>query len=170
MKTKLSLLAGVAFVVTTLAVQAQNTPGPSAAQTCPPGPAWQLTPEQLAERQQKVQAILADLRAKRGNGTLTANEKACLDRMEQSGGLCINGVPRGGGMGAGCGQRGQMGSCPMQNDATGAAAPASGGCGRGFGMGWGGRGRGFGGGFGPQNGTGPCAQDGTCPGVTPPAQ
>jgi hypothetical protein len=135
MKTKISFIVGLAIVMAGLAVQAQNATSQPATPTWTPGPAWSLTPEQLADRQQKVQAVLADLRVKRDNGTINANEKAWLERMEQAGGLCVNGVPRGGGRGAGMGwgggrgrgwgggfglrngtgPRAQAGSCPLLN-------------------------------------------------------
>lgn len=63
----------------------------------PGGTAWSLTPEQRAERQQKMQQLLADLRAKKAAGTITIEEQAWLDYVEQAGGMCVNGVPRGGG-------------------------------------------------------------------------
>lgn len=173
----ISFIMGLAFVMAGLVVQAQNAPSQPATPTWTPGPAWRLTPEQLAERQQKVQATLADLRAKRDNGTINANEKAWLDRMEQAGGLCVNGVPRGGGRGAGLGPRNgtgpraQMGTCPLVNDPSAGPTLGQGGRGGGFGRGWcGGRGLGQGRGFGLRNGTGPRAQDGTCPLLNPPAK
>jgi hypothetical protein len=177
MKTKKVIIAALAVILSALTIPAQNT----TAQTTPPawipGPAWSLTAEQLAARRQMVQATLADLRAKRDAGTINATEKAWLDRMEQAGGLCVNGAPRGGGRGAGAGQcngtgpMAQAGLCPMQNNPTEAATAAAGGPSRGRGMGWGGkRGRGWGGGFGLQNGTGPRAQDGTCPMQQAPTQ
>jgi hypothetical protein len=231
MKTKSLILLSLTLAASVLiaSAQTQTTGSQTSGQTWPTGPAWKLTPEQRAERQQKVQSTLTELRAKRDNGTINTNEKAWLDRMEQAGGRCVNGVPRGGGRGAGlgprngtgpraqmgtcplindssaaptlspgsrgggfgrgwCGGRGagqgggfglrngtgpraQMGMCPLLNDSTVAATPALGGRGRGFGMGSGrGRGRGWGGGFGLQNGTGPRAQDGTCPLLNPPAK
>jgi hypothetical protein len=177
MKSETIRIAALALVWSALTIPAQNTTTQTALPAWTPGPAWSLTAEQLAERRQMVQATLADLRAKRDVGTINANEKAWLDRMEQAGGLCVNGVPRGGGRGAGMGMcngtgpRAQAGLCPMQNNSTGAVTPASGGPSRGRGMGWGGgRGRGWGAGFGLQNGTGPRAQDGTCPVLNPPAQ
>ena len=80
--------------------------------TTPPcgggGAGRMLTAEQRVERQKVMQEYLAGLRAKKGNGTITQEEQAFLDRMEERGGLCVNGVPRGprGGFGA-QGQRGQ---------------------------------------------------------------
>jgi len=177
MKKTIPSILALALILSALTLPAQNTPAPSPTPTWTPGPAWRLTPEQRAERQQKVQSFLADLRAKRDNGTINAQEKAWLDRMEQAGGLCVNGVPRGGGQRAGLGPRNgtgpraQMGTCPLVNDPSLAGPAGPGARGGGFGLGWcGGRGRGQGGGFGLRNGTGPRAQDGTCPLLNPPAK
>jgi hypothetical protein len=178
MKTMTALTMGLTLAVSVLAAIAQDNSNQNTAPAWPCGPMWNLTPEQQAARQQQVQATLADLRAKRDNGTIAAHEKAWLDWMEQAGGMCVNGVPRGGrwGMGNGprngTGPRAQMGLCPFATNAPAAAVtPGPGGRGPGFGMGYGGgRGRGQGGGFGPRNGTGPRAQMGTCPLVNPPAK
>lgn len=174
MKTKISFILSLAFAAGVLAVQAQNTPAQSPSPTITRGPVWRLTPEQRAERQQFIQATVLDLQARRDNGTINANEKAWLDRMEQAGGLCANGVPRGGGRGAGLGPRNgtgpgaQLGICPLVNGSPAVSTRATGFRGRGCGMGWrGGCGRGQGGGFGMRNGTGPRAQDGTCPLLAP---
>lgn len=180
MKTKISLIAGLALAVSAITLAAQ-TPAP---QPPPPsstrGPAWRLTPEQQAQRQIQVQTTLNDLRTKRDSGTLTADEKPRLDRMEQAGGLCVNGVPRGAGRGRGAGfgphdgtgPRAQDGTCPLVKQPA-AVTPAPGtGRGPGIGMGSrGGRGRGQGGGFGLRDGIGPRSQDGTGPLLnTPPAK
>jgi hypothetical protein len=119
-----------------------------------------------------VQDLVANLRAKRDNGTITAQEKARLDQMEQAGGWCVNGVPRGGGRRAGwgfsdaTGPRAQAGTCPLINNPQATVVtPVMGRRGPGFGMGWrGGRG---GGGMGLRNGTGPRSQTGTCPLLAP---
>jgi hypothetical protein len=164
MQTKIAVILGLILIGSVCTTFAQTTTGPTN------GPAWSLTPEQRAARQQQVQTTLADLRAKRDNGTITANEKVWLERMEQAGGLCVNGVPRGGGRGAGFGPRAQMGTCPFVTHATAATVTSApgGGRGRGFGMGWrGGRGRGQGNGLGLRDGTGPRSQNGTCPWVNP---
>ncbi|MCL5097753.1 MAG: hypothetical protein M1608_09565 [Candidatus Omnitrophica bacterium] len=191
MKTKIICIVSLVMAAATLGLMAQTAPAqtataPATVPAWTAGPAWSLTPEQLAQRRQMVQNTLADLRAKRDNGTITANENAWLGRMEQAGGLCVNGVPRGTqgagqGLRNGTGPRAQMGLCPYATAATTTAnatvsnatnantsmAPAVWG-GRGFGRGFcGGRGWGRGGGFGPRNGTGPRAQNGTCPLLNP---
>ena len=177
MKTKIAFILGLALVAGALGVQAQNTPAPSPSTTNTGGPAWRLTPEQRAERQQFIQATVLDLQARRDNGTLNANEKAWLDRMEQAGGPLVNGVAWGGGRGVGLGPRNgtgpraQMGACPLVNGSPAVSTPAAGFRGRGFGMAWGGgRGWGQGGGFGMRNGTGPRARNGTCPLLAPPVK
>ncbi len=140
----MGLALGVAALAARVA-QGAETDNPSTP-PCPAGqgqggPAWSMTPEQRAERQKAMQTYVAGLREKKANGTITAKEQACLDRMEQRGGMCVNGVPRGprGGFGApganGQGQgrgRGGMGrgwrggagaganpTCPFANPAPG---------------------------------------------------
>ena len=109
MKAMTAAMMGLTLAVTSLtatAVRGAETDLPAS----PPcrmglgqgGPAWSLTAEQRAERQQAMQNYVASLREKKATGTITAPEQAWLDRMEQRGGMCINGVPRGprGGFGA----------------------------------------------------------------------
>ena len=124
----------------------------------------QLTPEQRTARQQQMAATVEQMRLKKQAGTLTGAEKVWLDRMEQAGGLCVNGTQRGkGGMGQGnglrngMGPRAQMGACPQTGNAS-AAAPACQANGKACGMNAG-QGRGM----GLRNGTGPRSAGGTCP-------
>jgi len=101
---KLAALIIAACTIANFAI-AQTTNPPTQAFPCPvmsgtntnivPGPAWTLTPEQLNARWQAVQQWVSSLRAKRDNGTITPQEKQWLEAMEQRGGLCINGIPRG---------------------------------------------------------------------------
>jgi len=173
MTTKTAILLGLSLLVSANLSFAQTTPQTTQA---PRGPMWQLTPEQQAERRQMMQTTLDQLRQKKTAGTITDTEKAWLDRVEQAGGWCVNGVPRGGcgmgfgyGRGNGTGPRAQMGICPLVgNSAAAAAASASGGQTLGTGKALiGGRGRGAG--MGLRNGTGPRSLNGTCPLLTPPA-
>jgi hypothetical protein len=129
MKTKSLIVLGLILAVSALIASAQTTGNQTPGQTWPPGPAWKLTPVQRGERQQRIQAILTDLRTKRDNGTINTNEKAWLDRMEQAGGFCVNGVPRSGGQGAGLGPRNgtgpraQIGTCPLVNESSVTSTP-----------------------------------------------
>lgn len=170
-----TILILLALVLNSLAFRgtAQSAPPQATSPTLQPGPAWTLTPEQLAERQKQMQVTLAQLRMKRDNGTITMNEKAWLERVEQAGGWCVNGIPRGPGGGTGLGRgngtgpRAQLGLCPLVNTTSTTARTTAGG-GRGWGRGGGGgycggRGWGRGGGWGLQNGTGPRAPMGLCP-------
>jgi hypothetical protein len=180
MKTKISLIAGLTLAVSAIILSAQTQAPQPPAPTSTRGPAWRLTPKQQAQRQIQVQTTLNDLRTKRDSGTLTADEKTRLGRMEQAGGLGVNGVPRGSGRGRGAGfgpqdgtgPRARDGTCPLVKDPTAVTPTPGAGRGPGFGMGYrGGRGRGQGGGFGLRDGTGPRSQDGTCPLLnTPPAK
>ena len=171
MTTKTAILLGLSLLVSANLSLAQTTPQTTPA---PRGPMWQLTPEQQAERRQMMQTTLDQLRQKKTAGTITDTEKAWLDRVEQAGGWCVNGVPRGGcgmgfgyGRGNGTGPRAQMGLCPVAGNSTAAIAPASGGPVLGKGQAFmGGRGRGAG--MGLPNGTGPRSLNGTCPLVNPP--
>jgi hypothetical protein len=168
MNAKNAILVGVILTVSALSGAAQNAQNQTTNPLGSPSPAWRLNPEQRAEHRQKTQILLNDLRVKRDNGTITMNEKAWLESMEQTGGTSVNGAPRGGGRGGGfgprngTGPRAQMGFCPLA--ANNQAAAVATGPGPGFGQCWcGGRGPGFGRGFGLRNGTGPRAQMGLCP-------
>ena len=170
MTTKTAILLGLSLLVSANLSLAQTTPQTTPA---PRGPMWQLTPEQQAERRQMMQTTLDQLRQKKTAGTITDTEKAWLDRVEQAGGWCVNGVRRGGcgqGLGGGgprngTGPRAQMGTCPLVGNS--AATAASGGQTLGTGKASiVGRGRGAG--TGLRNGTGPRSLNGTCPLLTPP--
>ena len=161
MKNKTSLLVALAILVTACSATAQTTVTPP----CPTGPICQMTPEQKAERQQQMQALMADLQEKREAGIITDAENAWLDRMEQAGGLCVNGTPRSGcGMGQGkglrngTGPRSQAGTCTMVGKPAAAVAPA----GQAVGKGKPAIGK-RGAGVGLRDGTGPRSTDGTCP-------
>ena len=116
MKTRTSIITGLALSiallgsVATQALAQDNTAAqcPMGRAGCGQGPAWNMTPEQRAEHVQQMQAYVAGLREKKANGSITAEEAAWLAKMEERGGLCVNGVPRGprGGFGA-QGQAGQ---------------------------------------------------------------
>ena len=171
MTTKTAILLGFSLLVSANLSFAQTTPQTTPA---PRGPMWHLTPEQQAERRQTMQTTIEQLRQKKAAGTITDTEKACLDRAEQAGGCCVNGVPRsgcgqglGGGPRNGTGPRAQMGTCPLAGTARTTVAPTSGGQSLGKGTAWNG-GRGRGAGMGLRNGTGPRAVNGTCPLLTPP--
>jgi hypothetical protein len=133
-----------------------------------------LTPEQRTARQQQMAATVEQLRQKKAAGNLTDSEKIWLDGMEQVGGLCVNGIPRGrcgmgmgmgwrNGLRNGTGPRAQMGACPLAENAT-VSAPAVQAAGKGIGMN---AGQGRGSGMGLRNGTGPRSANGTCPLVNP---
>jgi hypothetical protein len=161
MKNKTSLLVAVAILVASCSVNAQNTTTPP----CPTGPICQLTPEQMAERQQQMQALMDDLREKRLAGIITDAENAWLDRMEQAGSQCVNGTTRSGcgigqgkGLRNGTGPRSQAGTCTLIGKSTAAVAPAGQAVGKGKAV-IGKRGAGV----GLRDGTGPRSTDGTCP-------
>lgn len=133
MKTNILIAAVGAITMMALAATAQAQNGPKAgnrgmgmnAQNCPirqqiGGPGWALSPEQKLERQKLAQALIAELRQKQQNGTITDVEKAWLERAEKNGGMCINGVPRGpqggkGAQGMGRGPQGGKGGQGMGN-------------------------------------------------------
>jgi hypothetical protein len=52
-----------------------------------------LTPEQRQERHQQIQAIWSELQARKAAGTLTAEEQAWLNQIEQRGGRFVHGTP-----------------------------------------------------------------------------
>jgi hypothetical protein len=112
-------------------------PAQSNTAACPlgnePGYGRTLTPEQRAEHRAAMQKLVADLQAKAKSGVLTAEEEALLAQIEQRGGMCLTGTPRGCGMG--------QGRC------------AGNGAGQGMGMGMR---------RGLRDGTGPRSLDGTC--------
>ncbi len=131
MTVLLSVLVSLAILAVASQAAENQTP------TAPPcglgpglgggGPGRNLTPEQRAERQKIMQAYVAGLREKKANNTITPQEQAWLERAEQRGGLCINGVPRG--------PRGGFGAQGMNGQGRGQGA------GGGLGRGWcGGRG------------------------------
>ena len=144
MITKFRLAAVLLVSSATLLVAQTTTPAPTAAPTCPlgfqPGYGRSLTPEQRVQHRATVQKLVADLRQKQAGGTITAQEQAWLRQVEQRGGMCINGVPRGCGAGRGFG--------------VGNGFGARRGCGQGWGQGL-------------RDGTGPRSLDGTCPNVPP---
>ena len=124
MKCRISILAGLVLAVAVVATSSAQQQGQEAVANepanfaCPLGqPCGQgrlMTPEQRAQRQNAMQTFMAGLREKKANNTITPAEQAWLEQMEQRGGLCINGVPRGprGGFCAGQGNglgRGQGG-------------------------------------------------------------
>ena len=171
MSTKTLILLGLSLLVAANLSIAQTNPQTTPA---PRGPMWQLTPEQQAARRQQMQTTLEQLRQKKTDGTLTNTEKTWLERVEQAGGWCVNGIPRGGcGMGFGggprngTGPRAQMGICPLAGNAGTTVAPTPGGQNLGQVRAWNG-GRGRGAGMGWRNGTGPRSANGTCPLLDPP--
>ena len=126
MKCSISILTGLALAMAVVTTSSAQQQGQGAEVTkpatlacplglqCGSGQGRLLTPEQRAERQKAMQACVAGLREKNANHTITPEEQKWLEQMEQRGGLCINGVPRGprGGFGAGQGNgpgRGQGG-------------------------------------------------------------
>lgn len=68
------------------------------------GPGWSLTSEQKMQRAQAVQNYIKELENKQAQGTITPAEKQWLENIRNRNGLCINGVPRGPGGGAGFGK------------------------------------------------------------------
>jgi hypothetical protein len=164
MKTKAALLMALAILVSVCAGNAQNTPTTPVAG----GPMCQMTPEQRTARQQQMAATVEQMRQKKAAGTLTDTEKVWLDRMEQAGGLCVNGTPRGrcgmgmgwrNGLRNGTGPRAQLGACP-QAGSSAVSVPAGQANGKGCAMN---TGQGQGAGMGLRNGTGPRSANGTCP-------
>jgi hypothetical protein len=192
MKTKLMFKAVAAAAMlggstVGLLAQDQNTT-PVCPFGYPPGTGQTLTPEQRADHIAVLQAKVQELRAKREAGTLTQEERAWLEQVEQRGGYFRTGIPRG--------WRGQR---TQPQDLRDDAAPVDQQViGRGFGRGprdgaaFGGRrgfglgprdgaalggGRGYGHGLrdgarigggqflqrGPRDGTGPRAVEGICP-------
>ena len=131
---------------------------------------WQLTPEHRTARQQQMAATVEQLRQKKAAGTITDSEKVWLDGMEQAGGLCVNGIPRGrcgmgmgmgwrNGLRNGTGPRAQLGAC-LQTGSSSVSVPACQASVKGCGMN---AGQGQGAGMGLRNGTGPRIANGTCP-------
>ena len=168
MKTKAALWMALAILVSVCAGNAQNVVVPSA----PAGPMCQMTPEHRTARQQQMASTVEQMRQKKAAGTLTDTEEVWLDRMEQAGGLCVNGTPRGkcgmgmgmgwrNGLRNGTGPRAQMGTCTLAENGT-ISAPAGQATGKGLNAG-----QGRGAGMGLRNGTGPRSANGTCPLVNP---
>jgi hypothetical protein len=58
-----------------------------------PGHGRGLNPAQRQIRHEQVSAKLAELRQKKADGTLTADEQAWLTQLEARGGWCVNGQP-----------------------------------------------------------------------------
>jgi hypothetical protein len=79
----------LAGLTTTLVATDQNAPLPS----LEPGQGLFLTPQERLERQQQVQATVADLRGKQASGAISAEEQVWLAQAEARGGICINGIP-----------------------------------------------------------------------------
>jgi hypothetical protein len=103
-----SLMAAVLLSGSATILMAQ-TPTP----VCPlghePGYGRSLTPEQKAAQCAAVQQLVAELRQKQAQGALTAEEQAWLKQVEQRGGQCLTGTPRGPGAGKGQGVGGGTG-------------------------------------------------------------
>jgi hypothetical protein len=69
------------------------------------------------QHRSEVQQLVAELQAKRQAGSITAEELALMEKVEQRAGPCINGSPRPlggrmGGPGPGMGRGRGMGTCP----------------------------------------------------------
>jgi hypothetical protein len=131
-----SILAAVLLSSSMAILMAQ-----AATPACPlghePGYGRTLTPAQKAEQCAAVQQLVAELRQKQAQGTLTAEEQAWLKQVEQRCGQCVNGKGWGsgaakgqgacGGKGQGKGQglcdgtgpRGGSGNCPLGNTPQG---------------------------------------------------
>lgn len=125
-----SILAAILLSGSATLLMGQTTPA-----ACPlghpPGYGRTLTAEQKSAQCASVQKLVAELRQKQANGTLTAEEQAWLKQVEQRGGRCLTGTPRGpgggkgqgAGLGAGQGKRqglrngtgprGVNGTCPL---------------------------------------------------------
>jgi hypothetical protein len=109
------LLSGAATILT----------AQTATATCPlghqPGYGRTLTAEQKAAQCTEVQKLVAELRQKQAQGTLTTEEQAWLKQVEQRGGRCLTGTPRGpgGGKGQGAGLGAGQGRRQGLRDGTG---------------------------------------------------
>lgn len=125
-----SLLAAALLCGSATILMAQST-----TTACPlghkPGYGRSLTAEQKTAQRAEMQKLVAELRQKQANNTLTSEEQAWLQMVEKRGGQCINGTPRGpgGGKGQGAGNghgkgkgqgmrdgsgpRGANGTCPL---------------------------------------------------------
>lgn len=140
-----SMLAAVLLMGSATILMAQTATAQTAKPTCPlgyePGYGRSLSAEQRAQHRAAVQQLVAELRQKRTNGTITTEEQTWLQQVEQRGGMCINGTPRGCGAGRGPG----AGNCARTRQGQGQ-----------------GQGRGL------RDGTGPRSLDGTCPISVPP--
>ncbi|HOW63999.1 MAG TPA: hypothetical protein P5186_07960 [Candidatus Paceibacterota bacterium] len=97
-----SLMAAMLLSAATTILNAQST-----ATTCPlgftPGYGRSLNAEQRVQHRAAVQQLVSDLRQKKAQGTLTPEEQVRLQQLEQRGGPCITGTPRGRGAGKGAG-------------------------------------------------------------------
>jgi hypothetical protein len=105
MKTMMIIKSIVAAVL--LSSSATMLMAQTATPACPlghePGYGRSLTATQKAEQCAAVQQLVAELRQKQAKGTLTAEEQAWLKQVEQRGGQCVTGTPRGPGAGKGQG-------------------------------------------------------------------
>ena len=112
-----AIVASLLLCGSTLILPAQS---PTA--VCPlgnePGYGRTLTPEQRVEHRAAMQKLVADLQAKAKSGGLTAEEEALLDQIEQRGGTCLTGTPRGCGMGQGMDMGLRDGTGPRSADGT----------------------------------------------------
>lgn len=134
-----SIVAAVLLSGSATILLAQNATWTGCPFGYPPGYGRSLTPEQRVEHRATVQKWVSDLRAKRDAGTITAEELALLQRVEQRGGPCVTGAPRGPGAGRGpraangggfgyrrglrdgTGPRSALGTCPLTNTPAGGA-------------------------------------------------
>jgi hypothetical protein len=125
-----SIVAAVLLSSSATIIMAQT-----ATPACPlghaPGYGRSLTVAQKAEQCAAVQKMVAELRQKQAKGSLTAEEQTWLKQVEQRGGRCVTGTPRGPGAGKGqgagrgagqgrgqglrdgTGPRGADGTCPL---------------------------------------------------------
>jgi hypothetical protein len=132
-----ALLSGSATIAT-----AQESAAPSCPFGHEPGYGRSLTPEQREAHRVIAQQLIAELREKEAAGMLTAQEQAWLARVEQRGGMCLTGTPRGPGHGKGQG----LGQGQGQGKGKGRCQGAGQGKRQGL-----------------RDGTGPRSVDGTCP-------
>jgi hypothetical protein len=123
MKTTTIIKSVIAAVIlcgsATILMSQSGTPA------CPlghePGYGRTLNAEQKAAQCTAVQQLVAELRQKQTSGTITTEEKAWLQKVEQRGGPCVTGTPRAAGTGKGQGTCVGAGQCKRQGlrDGTG---------------------------------------------------